>query len=386
MPDVVVTPVRTRRDRRDFVNFAWEHYRGDPNWIPPLRTNHKQLLGYKRHPFQEIGEIQTFLARRNGKVCGRVAAILDHAFNNRFNEQRGFFGFFESIDDPSVAEALFNAVRDWHAERGVRAIRGPVNPSMNYECALLVDGFDSPPTFMMTYNKPYYAALIEGYGYRKVHDLYAYFGRRDRLPEIEERLSGIVEQAKRRSNVTIRPLNRHRFHEDVELFLELYNRALVAMWGFVPLSDGELRHLAADLRYLLVPELALVAESDGKPVGVILAIPDYNPFIKEIDGRLFPFGFLNLLRAKKRLKRVRIVSINVLPEFQRWGVGLVLMSALTPKSIEMGIEEAEFSWVSETNDMARMGLEKGGAEIYKTYRIYDIHPEAAKITEPPSSP
>jgi len=379
MSEVVVTPVRTRGDQKAFVDFAWEHYRGDPNWVPPLRDNQRGLLGYKSHPFHDVAEVDTFLARRDGKVCGRIAAILNHAHNERYQENRGFFGFFESVDDEDVARALFDAIAAWHAERGVRAIRGPANPSMNYECALLIDGFDSPPTFMMTYNKPYYAKLIEACGYRKTHDLYAYFGELEQLPELQERLGGILEQARRRSNATIRPMNRRKFREDVEMFLELYNRSLIAMWGFVPLSDGELRHLAKDLRYLLIPELALAAEADGQAVGVVLAIPDFNPAIKKIDGRLFPFGFLRLLWEKRNLRRVRIVSINVLPEYQRWGLGLVLMSALVPAGLERGMREAEFSWVSEENDMARMGLEKGGARIYKTYRMYDVHGEAAKL-------
>ncbi|MBX3413601.1 MAG: GNAT family N-acetyltransferase [Pirellulales bacterium] len=380
MGSVEVAPVSSRRDRAEFLDFAWELYRGDPNWVPPLRHNQKKLLGFARHPFHEIAEMQTFLARKNGRVVGRIAAILNHNHNRQYGEQRGFFGFYESIDDQEVADSLFDAARRWLAERDIHELRGPVNPSMNYESGLLIEGFDSPPTFMMTYNQPYYARLFESYGFRKTHDLLAYFGEIQQLPEVEKRLGHLADQAMARSQATIRPMEKNRFRQEVELFLDLYNRSCTSMWGFVPLSPGELRQLAADLRHLLVPELAVVAMAEGRAVGVILGLPDYNPRIKAIDGRLLPFGFLKLLSRKKDIKRVRVVSINVLPEFQRWGLGLVLMRSLVPHALGMGICEAEFSWVSETNDLARMGLEKGGAQVYKTYRIYDYAGKDAPAT------
>lgn len=378
MTNVIVSPVQSRRDRRQFVDFAWELYRGDANWVPPLRANQAQLLGYRRHPFHENAEVQTFLARRNGQVCGRVTAILNHMHNRYYSEKRGFFGFFECIEDQQVAGALFDAVRGWFAERGIRAIRGPANPSMNYECGLLIQGFDSMPTFMMTYNPPYYAKLIEGCGFSKSHDLLAYEGEAGQLPEIEERLGSLKRQAEERSGTTYRSLNRKRFIKDVELFLDLYNRSFVTMWGFVPMSDKEIRHTANSLRRLLIPELFLFAMAEGRAVGVVLALPDYNPRIKQIDGRLFPFGFLKLLSHRERIKKLRVISINVLPEYQRWGVGLALMSELVPPALALGAEVAEFSWISEGNELARMGLEKGGAKITKVYRLYDIEPEAAK--------
>lgn len=371
MSDVAVSPVRTWRDRRAFMQLAWELYRDDPNWIPPLRDNLKQLLGWKKHPFHEIAEVQTFLARRNGQVVGRVAAILNHEHNRMHKEQRGFFGFFESIDDQAVATALMQAVRDWFAERGIQAVRGPANPSMNYESGLLVDGFDSPPVFMMTYNPPYYPRLIEGAGFQKTHDLLAYYGHIKQLPEAQAKLEHIVLAAMERSEATLRPMNRRRFRQEVEVFLELYNRSCESMWGFVPLTPREVRALAKSLKYLLIPEMSLVAEAEGKTAGVVLGLPDYNPTIKRIDGRLFPFGFLTLLNARRKIQRVRVVSIAVVPEFQRWGLGLVLVAGLVPKMLEQGVQEIEFSWISETNTMARLGLEKGGAKIYKTYRMYD---------------
>lgn len=378
MADVVVTPVESRGDRKRFIQFAWDHYKHDPNWIPPLRDNHKQLLGYKYHPFYELADIQTFLAHRDGKLVGRIAAIVNHEHNRVHSEQRGFFGFFECIDDQTVADALFDTARNWLAERNISNMRGPVNPSMNYECGLLVDGFDTPPTFMMTYNPPYYAKLIEGYGFTKAHDLLAYMGHLDQLPKVAEKLGPLVEQARNRSGATIRHMDTSKFFEEVKLFLEMYNSAMVQTWGFVPLTYNELKIMSKGMRHLVIPEMAVAADVDGRTVGAILGLPDFNPRVKDIDGRLFPFGFIKLLRSKYKIKRVRVISINVVPEYQRWGLGLVLMAALIPRGLELGVTEAEFSWILETNDLARMGLEKGGAVLDKTFRLYDFDPDATQ--------
>jgi GNAT superfamily N-acetyltransferase len=328
-------------------------------------------LGYKHHPFYDEAESQTFLAYRDGKIVGRIAAIVNHAYNRVFSEPRGFFGYFESTDDVEVAQALFDTARQWLAERGKTLMRGPLNPSMNYECGLLIDGFDSPPTFMMTYNHAYYPKLFEACGLTKAQDLYGYYGQVDQMPALEGKLGAIADQVKERYGVTLRRLDRKHFLRDVETFLRMYNGSMVLSWDYVPISDSEVHHLAASLRYLLVPELALISEVEGKVAGVVVCLPDYNPRIKRADGRLFPFGFIHLLRNKRAIKRVRVVAINVLPEYQRLGVGLVLLRGLVPAAVEYGLEEAEFSWVAESNQMARMGLEKGGATIYKTYRIYD---------------
>ncbi|HVC98216.1 MAG TPA: GNAT family N-acetyltransferase [Pirellulales bacterium] len=373
MSDVVVKPVMSRRDRRLFVDLPWTLYRGDPNWMPPLRMNQEELLGYRRHPFHQNADMQTFLAWRDGQVCGRIAGIVNHEHNRVFRENRGFFGFFESVDDQRVSGALFDTVKQWLAERGIREIRGPTNPTMNYECGLLIDGFDSPPIFMMTYNPPWYEQLFESYGFRKTHDLLAYIGHREQLPQIEAQLGPLADQAQARCNAIIRPLNTARFRDDVDLFVDLYNRSLVAMWGFVPLPPDEMKSLAFSLRFLLVPEMTMFAEVDGVAVGAVVGLPDYNPRIKRIDGRLLPFGWFHLLRNRKGMKCIRVLSINVVPEYQRWGLGLVLMKSLVPKALEIGIQESEFSWVSEDNTMARLGLEKGGARHYKTYRMYDLN-------------
>ncbi len=371
MPDLAVRPVTTRRQQKQFLDFPWQLYRDDPHWIPPLRLNQKELVNYKRHPFYDRAAIQTFVAYRGEEVCGRIAALVNHTHNERYNEQRGFFGFFESVDDQQVADGLFGAARQWLREQGMTAIRGPANPSLNYECGLLVDGFDSSPFFMMTYNPPYYAQLIENYGFRQTQDLYAYWGHIEMLDSLDEKLTFITDAARERFEIHIRPIDKRRFREDVKTFLDIYNKSLAGTWGFVPLSDAEIAHLSAGLRHLIVPELALMAEVNGKPIGAVFGLLDYNPRIREINGRLFPLGFLRLLANRQSIKRVRLIAANVVPEYQRWGVGLVLLSGLVPHIRRWGIQEVEFSWVLESNKLSRGSLERGGAKHSKTYRLYD---------------
>ena len=385
MSRLVIKPAASRWARNQFLELPWELYREDPNWIPPLRANHKELAGYGTHPFYQHADVQTFIALNGGEPCGRIAAIVNHAHNQWYNERRGFFGFFESIDEDEVAHALFDAARQWLATYGIHTLRGPTNPSQNYECGLLIDGFDSPPFFMMTYNRPYYARLFENYGFHKAQDLFAFWGHVDMLSSLDKKLSFISQAAAERFQIEVRPLKKPQFREEVKLFLNIYNQSMDGSWGFVPLSTGEIRRISSMLRHLIVPELTIFAEVNGKPVGSVFGILDYNSWIKAIDGRLFPFGFFQLIRNRRKLERIRLISTNVVPEYQRWGVGLVLLSGLVPKILEWGIREAEFSWVMETNSLSRGSLEKGGAKLTKTYRIYDYPNPQQKNSPPPEA-
>lgn len=371
---ISVQPVSTKSQQKAFIKFPWKLYKGDPNWIPPLIMNIKELLNYKKHAFYDRAEIQTFLAMRDGEIVGRIAAIIDRAHNEYHKEERGMFGFYESIDDQAVSDALFDAAKSWFAERKIFLMRGPANPSQNYEWGLLVEGFHSPPTFMMTYNKQYYAKLIEGYGFFKAQDMFAFTGTTSQLEELDPKLAFIAEEAKRRFDVHVRPISKKNFSQDVKSFLEIYNSALPGQWGFTPMSESELKATASGLKMLIVPEITTMAEIDGKPVATVFGLLDYNPTIKEIDGKLFPFGFLKILFGRKKIKKMRLISTNVIPAYQRWGLGLVLMTRLVPEVKAWGIEEAEFSWVLESNKLSRGTLERGGTKRDKTYRIYDYQP------------
>jgi len=371
---ISIQPVTNKTQQKAFIKFPWALYKGDPNWIPPLLMNVRELVNYKKHPFYDDAEIQTFLAMRDGEVVGRIAAIIDRAHNRFHNEERGMFGFFESVDDQNVANALFDAAKSWFNERDIFLMRGPANPSQNYEWGLLIDGFHSPPTFMMTYNKPYYGKLIESYGFFKSQDMFAFHGHIDMLQELDPKLAFIAEEAKRRFDIKVRRISKKNFKQDVDSFLKIYNAALPGQWGFTPMSDGEVKATASALKFLIMPELTTMAEIDGRPVGTVFGLLDYNPLIKKINGKLFPFGFLKLLAGRKKMKKIRLISTNVIPEYQRWGIGIVLMERLVDDCIEWGVEEAEFSWVLESNKLSRGTLERGGAHLDKTYRIYDFEP------------
>ena len=370
MQQVVVRPVETRSQQKRFIRLAWRIYRGNPHWVPPLVHSQKQLLGFAPHPFYDQAEARSFLASRGGVDVGRITAIVNRAHNELHDEKRGFFGFFECEDDSEAARALFAAARDWLHGKGMTCVRGPANPSLNYEAGLLVDAFDKPPSFMMTYNLPYYPRLVEENGFVKVQDLYAFWGELSMLETLDPKLYSMTDQIRERFGVVVRPLEKRRFAEGVKLFFETYNASLPGTWGFVPFTKREIDHLAAELKHLIVPELALVAEADGKPVGTTFSLLDYNPRIRAIDGRLFPFGFLRLLWNKRAIKNMRAMTANVVPEYQAWGIGLVLLSGLVAPLKAWGMKEVEFSWILESNQLSRKSLERGGAIRTKTYRMY----------------
>jgi hypothetical protein len=372
--DVVIEPVDSRSQQKRFLKLPWRIYAADPCWMPPLLHSQEELLGFRPHPFYEKSKSRSFLARRGNQDVGRITAIVNAGHIERYGENRGFFGFFECDDDPAAARALFGAAADWLHGEGMTAIRGPANPSLNYECGLLLEGFDTPPFFMMTHARPWYAALVEQNGFGKIEDLYAFWGKTSMLASLDSKLGVMVEGVKERFGVKVRPLDRRRFGDEVRMFLEIYNSSLGGTWGFVPLSPGEVKHMAASLKHLIVPELALVAEVGGKPVGTVFCLLDYNPRIKAINGRLFPFGFLKLLWNKRGIKRMRAISTNVVPEYQAWGVGLVLTAALVQPVLDWGMEETEFSWVLESNHLSKRTLERGGAIVTKKYRIYQDDP------------
>ncbi len=365
-------PVESRRDKRDFLQLEREIYRGDPHWIPPLWMVRKEMVGFKHHPFYDDADRQAFLARRGGKAVGRVLAIVNHAHNRRYQEKRGFFGFFECQDDLEASGALFEAAFAWLKDQGMTDVRGPVNPSLNYDCGLLIEGFDSPPTFMIPYNCDYYERLVEAAGFQKSQDLFSYEAHRSMLENLDPKLLFVIEEASKRFKVTCRPIDRSNFDEDVRTFLKIYNISLEQTWGYVPLSDAEVDHQGKALRWLIVPELTSIAEIDGRPVGVGFGLLDFNQIIKKTGGRLLPWGWLKLLTGKRSIDRLRIISANVIPEYQKWGLGLVTLGQVVPPAVDFGINIGEFSWVLESNLLSRGTIERGGATRSKVHRIYDL--------------
>ncbi|MEO8302682.1 MAG: GNAT family N-acetyltransferase [Betaproteobacteria bacterium] len=358
-------------DRRRFQRLPWSIYAGESNWVPPILSQERLLLGWGRHPFFDHAEMVTLLAERRGKIAGRIAVFVDDVHNLKYGEKRGFFGFFECVDDVDVARALFDAGRAWLLQRGMTLWRGPVNPSLNYTCGLLIDGFASPPVFLMTYNRPYYAALIEACGFAKTQDLYAYEMDVELLAKAVDRYKPAVLSALDGSGLTVRQFDPSRFDEEIKTYLDLYNRSLEGNWGFTPLQEGEAKHIAAELRHVIAPEFAAFAMVEGKAVGAVLALLDYNQIIRKINGRLFPFGIFRMMWGKKRIDVARGMAVTMLPDFQQSGFAVVLLDRLVEAAKPWGLKRWEFSWVLESNTSSRGTLRRLGTKLTKTYRIYD---------------
>lgn len=368
--------VQTASDRRQFVRVQREIYAGDPNWVPPIWRVQEELVGFRPHPFYEHNLGQPFIVTRNGKAVGRLLAIVNRGHNARYEDKIGFFGFFECHDDIEAARLLFHTADQWLLDQGMTAVRGPVNPSLNYDCGLLIDGFDTPPTFMIPYNRDYYESLLTRCGFIKTQDLFSYDAGIELLEHIDPKLQFVIDEATRRFNVRCRPIDPANFDADVRTFLHIYNESLQGTWGYVPLSPGEIDHQAAGLKHLIVPHMTSIAEIDGRPVGAGFGLLDYNPLIKKMNGRLFPFGWLRIVFQKKQLTRLRMISTNVLPEYQKWGLGLVTLSRILPHAVDFGIRVGEFSWVLESNSLSRNTIERAGGLRTKVHRIYDRSLEA----------
>ncbi len=354
------------RALHEFVTFPWQVYRDDPNWVPPLIGETKKML--TRHPFLEHAEVSYYLARRDGRPVGRIAGIVNHRHNEIHDERTAFFGFFEALPDEEAEDALFLQVQEEARRAGMRTLRGPASFSSNEEWALLVDGFDSPPVFMMTYNPPRYIEVLERVGFRKAKDLLAYYLDN---PEPPERTVRLAEKMAERKGVTIRELNKKRLDDEVKLVQQVYNAAWERNWGFIPMTEAEIEHMAKELKTGLKTEIVLLAERDGEPVGFCLALPDYNAAIKHANGRLFPFGLLKILWHMRKIRMLRVLALGLVPELRRTGIDQLFYLRLFQGGRKLGIDRGEFSWILEDNAAMRQALEKMGCRAYKTYRVYE---------------
>ena len=345
-------------------------------WVPPLRRDVETLLSRTKNPFFEHAEAEYFLAERGSQVVGRIAAIANRLHNETHGDHVGFFGFFESEDDSGVADALFDAAAAWLHARGFDTMRGPASFSVNDECGLLVDGFDTPPALMMPHNPPYYVQLVEGAGFHKARNLLVYQGG-DRTfrayDPVPERLERAVRIMRERMGVTIRPLNLKDFKAEVERIKTIYNAAWEKNWGFVPMTDHEIDHLAHQFKPVVVADLVPFAEKDGRTVGFGLALPDLNTIFRtNRSGRMFPV-VLKLLWALKteRIRRARIPLLGILPEFRGKGLDAVLYHWIWTRAAQHGMYWGEAGWILEDNPLMNAGLVKMRFEVYKTYRLYD---------------
>jgi GNAT superfamily N-acetyltransferase len=365
---VRVVPVHGRRDLKRFLTLPWRIYQDDPFWVPPLLYELKRLLDPRKHPFHRHAEVEYFLALRGDEVVGRIAAIVNRQYVEFHDEATGFFGFFESINDAEVAAALLGTAERWVSARGMGRIRGPMNFSTNEECGLLVEGFHYSPTVMMPHNPLYYSQLMKAAGYAKSKDLLAYL-LDDTTPP--ERLVRGVERLRKGQDVTIRPINVRRFWEEIGSLQAIYHSAWERNWGFIPMTKAECDHFARQMRWIANPNLCLIAEARGEPLGFALALPDYNQALKHVDGRLLPFGLLKLLWYQRKINTARVLILGLKPGFRRRGIDAMLYLRLWEEAPKNGYPVVECSWILEDNWEMRRGLERMGARIYKTYRIYE---------------
>jgi GNAT superfamily N-acetyltransferase len=332
------------------------------------------LLSRTKNPFFEHAQAEYFIAERDGDVVGRIAAISNRLHNETHEDRVGFFGFFESIDDQDVANALLEAAAGWCRTLGHDVLRGPASFSVNDECGLLVDGFDTPPALMMPHNPPYYVRLLEGAGFVKAKDLWVYQGGSEKgYVPVPERLARATEMIRQRQGITLRALNMNDFEGEVERIKELYNSAWEKNWGFVPMTEHEIDHLAEQFKPVVIPELVPMAEKDGKLIGFGIALPDLNVIFRtNRSGRLFPMIIRLLWAIKmKRIRRARILLLGVVPAYQAKGVDAMLYHWIWTKSGERGIYWGEAGWILEDNPAMNAGLEKMTFRVYKTYRLYD---------------
>jgi hypothetical protein len=372
---IEIRTVASRRDLRRFVDFPWRLYneKDHPQWVPPLRMSVYDALDRTGNPFYRDADREIFLALREGDVVGRIAAIENRAHNSFSGDRAGFWGFFECVDDQAVADALFAAAEAWLSARGLDTMRGPMNPSTNYECGLLVEGFEHRPSFMTAWNPPYYDALCTGAGLAKAKDLLGFWFDGETtgyaLPEFVARQA---ERALSGGRLTFRDMDPSRFDAEVAGLWSIYNDAWERNWGFVPMSEAEFLHMAKDMKSLLDPRFAFVAEVAGEPVGFMLALPDYNAvLVRNRSGRLLPLGVPLLLWGKRRIRDMRVMALGVKASSRSRSILALFTHEIMRRGKLHGKNGAEASWLLEDNQLIVKPMRAMGARERMRWRVYD---------------
>jgi hypothetical protein len=365
---IEIRTVRGRGEVRRFVDYMYERNAGDPHWISPLRISEHERLTPAKNPFFAHADVELMLAWRGGAVVGRIAAIDDRLHRETHGENLAMFGFFEA-EDGDAARALLAAVERWATARGRERVRGPISPSLNEMCGLLIDGFGTDPMLLMPHNPPEYGAHIESAGYAKVKDLFAW------LYAVEGEVPAPVERAARRvrekHRVTTRPLNLKEFTSEVARLRALYCAAWEHNWGFVPPTPDEFRRIASELKPIFDPRGSVCAEVDGKMIACLVSVPDINQALKGTSGRLFPSTIARLLFRRRYITQVRLLLLGVDAQFRGVGVYSLLLSEWHRQLRATEYTAAEFSWVLENNRDINRTAELAGARRYKTYRLYE---------------
>lgn len=370
----IIEEINTKKELARFIKFPWQIYKDDPNWVPPLIMERKEFLDRNKNPFFKHADVVFYLAKQNGKTVGRIAGIVNHNHIKTHQENAGFFGLFECVKDYQVAKTLLDSVRVWLKSKGMEIMRGPANFSSNEEWGFLLEGFDSPPVIMMTYNPPYYLEFMDTYGMVKAKDLYAYY--MDKSVHPPYRVVRMAESIKKKENIKIRTIDMKDFTNEVKRIKQIYNSAWSKNWGFIPMTDEEFDHLAKNLKLIVDPNLVFIAEVEGKLAGFSLALPDFNQVQIKLNGKLFPVGILKLLwhtKISKKINGVRIITLGVVPEFQKRGIDTVFYVETYNVGTKRGYTWGEMSWILEDNILMNRMLELLGSRLYKKYRLFEIH-------------
>jgi hypothetical protein len=364
---IEVIEVRSKKDLDDFIKFPFTLYSQDPNYVPPLIREMRTNLSDK-NPFFLHATARFFLAKKEGRVAGRIAAIINRRHIEFHKEQAGFFGFFESAQDPEVASALLDRAAVSLRKEGMQILRGPMNFSTNEECGFLLEGFDSPPMLMTPYNPPYYHVVMEECGLEKSKDLYAY------ILDIPEELPGKiirVADIAAKSGIRVRPLEKKFFEREMNIFKVVYNSAWAKNWGFIPLTNEELVHLGNNLKSVIVPELTLIAERGNEPVGFMGLLPDFNLVLRHMKGKMGLVSIFKALYYSKKIRDLRLLLLGIKAEFRNKGVDALLFREGFKGVRKGGYQRVEFSWILEDNIPVQRLVEMIGGRPYKKYRIYE---------------
>ncbi|MDQ3187058.1 MAG: N-acetyltransferase [Pseudomonadota bacterium] len=368
---VTMRPVTDRREMGVFINVPWRIYADDPMWVPPLRLE-RRLHFSRFNPFFKHGEWQAWVAYQNNQPVGRISAQIDQLHRQRYGADTGHFGLLECIDDAGVAAILIHAAERWLAARQTKHVSGPFNLSINQECGVLVDGFDTPPMVMMPHSRKWYGRLLEEQGYQPLKDLLAYWVEVDF--EIPRVMSALIKKFS--NQVRVRPLRRDNFGEEMEILREIFNDAWSENWGFVPFTKAEFAELGTSLRLLVPDDFIQIAEVDGIPAAFMVGLPNLNEVFAELNGQLFPFGWVRLIRQLKTrgIRTGRIPLMGVRKQFQNTPLGMALafmvIDAPRQLALSRGVRAVELSWILEDNKAMRGILDSIGSRQYKRYRIY----------------
>ena len=368
---VEVTPVRGRRDLRAFVELPFHLHSNAPQWVPPLKLERFLYLSPRFNAFFERGDAQLFLARRQGRVCGRISAHVDHALNRYHDNRWGLFGFLEMVDDAEVCSALVDAAGAWLGARGRDRIVGPMDFTMNDEAGVLIEGFELDPMIRQPWQPPYYARRIEQAGLGKAVDLYMWHlmvsDRSKLLPVLVE----LAQKLEPEHGITIRKMSRRRLRSELDAFAEVYNAAWAGNWGFVPYSKKDLDAYWAELQLVFDRHWFMVAEKDGETVGMAITVPDVNQVLRKMNGSLLPLGWWHFLRKSRTVDRVRVGFLGVKPEYQHTGVAAGLYVEHFNMAAERPQKGGEMGWILESNEAMNRGMEAMGGRIVKRYRMFE---------------